>query len=199
MFKCGSSHKGDKQYWKTLYENVYNRDKLNHLFSWLLHRDIKKWCPVDDRPKTKAYNIAISNAIPTNIRWLKELTDKNYELYEDKEGYCINTKRDKNGNEYIFGTAGEIYKCFNYWAVKHHLLQEGQFKSLPFKKLLQDTEGITFDKFVKYNGQSKRVVFIDVKKLTKQLEKYNFSVSEEEEEELDLDDMEDVNCEYVMD
>ena len=191
MIKCGSMMKGKKEYWDPFWETIDNTQKLNELYSYLMDRDISSWSPVEDRPKTKAYNIAISNAVPSHIRWMKELFTEGYELNGNYKGYYdIEEKTTKSGKEIAYGKAKHIYNCFKNWAENNHIMKHDDFKSTYFKKLLQDIDGIEFDKKVKWNGESVRVVFFDLEKIRKVFEKYIFDVSEEDDDdELDLDDI----------
>ena len=193
MIKCGDKMKQKKQYWDSVYENINSRHKLNELYSYLMNRDISSWSPVEDRPKTKAYNIAISNAVPSHIRWMRELFTEGHEIHEQTINgnyFDIEQKTIKSGKEIAYGKAKDIYKCYKYWAEHNHIIKEDEFKSTYFKKLLQDIVGIEWDKKVKWDGESVRVVFFDLEKIRKVFEKYIFDVSEgEDEDELDLDDI----------
>lgn len=191
MIKCGDKMKQNKKYWDSVYENIHSRHKLNELYSYLMNRDISSWSPVENRPKTKAYNIAISNAVPSHIRWMRELFTEGHELHDKySKHYDIEQKTTKSGKEIAYGKVKHIYKCFKNWAENNHLIKQDDFKSTYFKKLLQDIKGIEFDKKVKWDGDSVRVVFFDLEKVRKVFEKYIFDVSEgEDEDELDLDDI----------
>ncbi len=176
MFKCGEKNKGDRKYWKELYENINDINKLNNLYSWLLRRDISDWDAVEERPMTKAYMIAISNAIPHHIKWLKSLF-----IDEDNLNVVFDNKKD-----YYFANTKTVYKSFNYWCQENHLLNEGQFKSQSFKRLLQDIDGITFDKSIKINKTPLKKVVFEKTKILNELNKYKFSI-DDDDDILDLD------------
>ncbi len=192
MIKCGSKMKQNRSYWDSVYENIKSRHKLNELYSYLMDRDISSWSPVEHRPKTKAYNIAISNAVPSHIRWMRELFTEGHELYEQTHNddyFDIEQKTTKSGKEIAYGKAKDIYRCYKYWAEHNHIIKNDDFKSTYFKKLLQDINGLEWDRRVKWDGESVRVVFFDLEKIRKVFQKYTFDVSEGEEDELDLDDI----------
>ena len=193
MIKCGDKMKQNKKYWDSVYENINSRDKLNHLYSYLMNRDISSWSPVEDRPETKAYKIAISNAVPSHIRWMRELFTEGHELHEQTQNdnyFDIEQKTTKSGKEIAYGKVKDIYHCYKHWAEHNHIIKADDFKSTYFKKLLQDIVGIEWDKSVKWDGESLKVVFFDLDKIRKVFQKYIFDVSEgEDEDELDLDDL----------
>ena len=182
LFKCGSNNKGNTKYWNEIYDNINDKNKMNQLYSFLLNHDLSKWNAADDRPKTKAYMIAVSNAIPHHIRWLKELfiddlekTKKYLFNFNEKRGifYC-NTKT--------------IYEAFNRWTIDNHLMKEGSFKSQSFKKQLQEINGIIFDKNVKINNIPKKQVVINYEEIINELNKFQFNINEGDNEILDLDE-----------
>ena len=178
LFKCGSKNKGNTEYWNEIYENIKDKNKMNQLYSYLLDIDLSNWKPVKDRPKNKEYMIAISNAIPHHIRWLKELF-----LDEKEIKYIFNY--NKKLDIYYCNTK-TIYNHFNRWATENHLMKEGTFKSLSFKKQLQEINGFTFDKTLRLdNNLSKKVVMIK-DDIINELKKYEFNVNIEDDEILDL-------------
>jgi 8-oxo-dGTP pyrophosphatase MutT (NUDIX family) len=190
MIKCGDKMKQNKKYWDSVYENINSREKLNELYSYLMNRDISSWSPVEDRPKTKAYNIAISNAVPYHIRWMKELFTEGYDLNDQIEYQEIEQKTTKSGKQIAYGQVKDIYYSYKNWAVENHYIKNDDFKSGYFKKLLQDFKGVEFDKRVKIKGKSTRVVYFDLDIINKIFDKYVFDVSEgEDEDELNLDDL----------
>lgn len=190
MIKCGDKMKQNKKYWDSVYENIRDKHKLNELYSYLMDRDISSWSPVEHRPKTKAYNIAISNAVPLHIRWIRELFTQGHELNDDIDDYDITHKTTKKGNEIAYGQTREIYSCFKHWAVNNHYINGDDFKSTYFKKLLQDVKGVEFDKRVRIDNNSTRVVWFDLDEIKKGFDKYIFDVSEDDGgDELDLDDI----------
>jgi hypothetical protein len=191
MIKCGEKMKQNKKYWDSVYENIGSKHKLNELYSFLMDRDISSWSPVEDRPITKAYTIAISNAVPLHIRWMKELFTEGYQLNDDIKDYGeIEIKKTKSGKEIAYGQIREIYQCYKCWASNNHYIKSEEFKSTYFKKLLQDVKGVEFDKKVKINGNSTRVVFFNLDIIKELFKNYIFDVSDEDDEdELDLDDI----------
>ena len=103
LFKCGSKNKGNIEYWNGIYENINDKNKMNQLYSYLLNRDLFNWQPVKDRPMNKAYMIAISNAIPYHIRWLKEL------FIDEKDLHYIFNYNKKNNIYYCSTKTIYIY------------------------------------------------------------------------------------------
>ena len=191
MIKCGEKMKQNTKYWDSVYENIRDKHKLNELYSFFMDRDISSWSPVQDRPITRAYNIAISNAVPLHIRWMKELFTEGHELYDEREQcFEILIKKTKSGKEIAYGQIREIYQCYKHWASSNHYIKNDDFKSTYFKKLLQDVKGVEFDKKVKFNGNSTRVVLFNLDIIKELFKNYIFDVSDEDEEdELDLDDI----------
>jgi hypothetical protein len=178
LFKCGSKNKGNTEYWNEIYNNINNKDKLNQLYSYLLNHDLSNWKPVDDRPKNKAYMIALSNAMPHHIRWLKE-------LFIDEKDIKYVFNYDEKLNIYYCNTK-TLYNHFNSWATENHLISEGTFKSLAFKKQLQEINGITFDKTIRINKIISKKVIMDKDEIIHELNKYEFNINNEDDEILDL-------------
>lgn len=190
MIKCGNKMKQNKIYWDSVYENITSKQKLNELYSYLMNRDISSWSPVENRPITKAYTIAISNAVPLHIRWIRELFTEGHELYDEREDcYDIVHKTTKTGKEIGYGQIKDIYQCYRQWCETNHYIKNGDFKSTYFKKLLQDVKGIEFDKRCRLNGKPSRVVMFDLDVIREMFVNYVFDVSEGSDEELDLDDL----------
>tara|TARA_R110002020_G_scaffold404504_2_gene614639 strand:- start:614 stop:2941 length:2328 start_codon:yes stop_codon:yes gene_type:complete len=177
MFKCGNKNKGkNKEYWEPLDKEFKTPGKINHLYTYLMKRDISNWHPVEDRPLTKAYKIAVSNAIPHHIKWLKSLFIDNQDL----------NIVFKNRKDIYYAKTKTIYNSFRNWACENHLMSEGQFKSQAFKTALLNINGIVFDKKIKINGVAQRFVVFSRLAVLNELKKYTFDV-EEDNDILDFD------------
>ena len=180
MFKCGSKNKSNHKYWEGLYKNMEDTNLLNNLYTWLLKRDISEWHPVKDRPNTQAYVNALNNSIPTHIRWLNEMfINKHpfvYDFFEVKDNYFIPAKL--------------LYTNYSTWCEDNYLMDAKSFKSTPFRKLLSDIDGITFDKSIKYKGTATKYVLFKLNEVKNELNKYTFNSDVSSEDDvLDLDDI----------
>ena len=122
---------------------------------------------------------------------MKELFTEGHELYDETTSYGeIVIKKTKSGKEIAYGQIREIYQSYKEWCVSNHYIKNDDFKSTYFKKLLQDVKGVEFDKKVKFNGNSTRVVLFNLDIIKELFKNYIFDVSDEDEEdELDLDDI----------
>ena len=171
LFKTG--YKKSKQYYDNYHKNLEDRNKLNEVYTFLLRRDITEWNAQEDRPLNKAYKTAISNATPPHVKYLKEIfIDGNLTRFTVmKNKYFIKVK--------------DLYSDYQRWLEDNHLLGDYSFKSMTFKKQLQDVNGITFD--FKTNGS--RYVMFKKSLIVNDLSKYTFTV--QDDDEINLDDLSD--------
>lgn len=162
MIKASAKHKGDTDYWNDFHNNRENQEKMDELYTYLLNYDIGDFDFSRDRPKTKEYLTELSNAIPSSIRFLKESIEQDC---------CIYNKTNK-GLLYI--KAKRLYTYYNKYLTENFILDDGKFKSNPFKKELQNLEGVEVDKSIKINGSSSRYITINREMLNKTFEKYTW-------------------------
>jgi hypothetical protein len=181
LFKCGCIHKGNTTYWNDIYETMEDINELDNVYNYLINRDISEWNAKDERPKTEAYLIAISNAVPFHIRWLNFLFADDEESKSCREDFLTERK-----HYYISSSITNVYN--SYKSYMEYTQSDFDFRQLQVKKLLQDVDGIMLDKYVKLGGKSKRCVVFDSIRIKKQLRKYTFNV-ESEEDILDLDNL----------
>ena len=177
----GEKFRGNTDYWNKLYKIINSNDRIDELYTWLLNRDISKFDPKRDRPKTRAYKIATSVSIPAHIKFLKEV------LFDDDEREARFNKHPTKDIWFIKPKC--LYSAFESWALDHHLFEKGKFRGTHFKKALLEFNSIGWDRSVRGNGKVSKYVLFDRARLSKELEKYNFTVEQESEEDiLDLDD-----------
>ena len=117
MFKLSTKRKGNTEFWSEVHKNKRDATKMNELFTWLLARDISEFDP-ERRPKTKAYSIALSCAVPIHARYLNEvLRGNSYPFMEKGELMCIKAK--------------DLYSHYEKWAISHSFIGIGASRANP--------------------------------------------------------------------
>lgn len=177
LFKFSSKNKGRTKYWNDIYEKMEDIEELNNIYNYLMKEvDLTNINLVDDRPKTEAYLIAISNATPVHMRWLNYIFGE----YENQESIDYRNDIFDNKKHFYFTIPSNLYNYYKSWLSNEHI--DYEFKSIQFKKILQDIDGVECDKKIRYKGKPSRVILFDLHKIRDELRKYTFSISEEEEE-----------------
>lgn len=82
LIRASSEKQGDTEFWNTIHSKLSNPVVQSAFHYFLLNRDISKFKPQQDRPRTKFYNEVKETFVPVYARFLQEQVLKYYERYE---------------------------------------------------------------------------------------------------------------------
>ena len=153
-FKMGEKYKQDNRYFGEIYRNIKNQDSLDHLYSYLMNRDISNWNPVTTRPITNSQKTAILFAVPTYIKYLNNVLER------------ISQKIDIFGfhkcrNNVYAVMPSRLNDDYKSWAFENHEINIDNFNSKTLSKLLCEFKGIDWrvackKKELDYNKELKK-------------------------------------------
>tara|TARA_R110000737_G_scaffold290813_1_gene297438 strand:- start:661 stop:2991 length:2331 start_codon:yes stop_codon:yes gene_type:complete len=177
MFMCGVKHKNCKKYWDFIYSMIDNPQKLDELFTYLLSIDISDWKPFEERPKTRAYNIALANSIPHYVNFLRQAFEQD-KIFK------------KTNNGYLYISSTKLFDEYKMYLTFNCLMKVDNFKSTTFKTQLQEYKSIQFDKRVIINKHQLRMVLINKDNLITEFIKYGEkNIDGEDEEFVNIEDL----------